>query len=712
MASSEISIGANLVELRREMAKIPGIGEKEARRMVKDLDRQMKRAEKSAKKAAKGSSSAWSKTGQGLKGMLSEVIPGFSGLDSKIQGVGASAGLAAGPVGIAATALAALGASAVVAAVGAFKLANAASEYVDKVGQMAAGTGLTLEEVAGLGAAASALGTDFDKLKPGLSALVTKLAAFEQGSESAKEQFAGIADPMDHTTGMMKSTGQVLREVVMGLESIDDEGERARKRMALFGGEAAIVMASLEGGSATMLEYAERAEGMFSEEALASSAAMDEALAEIGFAVDRLVLVFGSELGPTIADVILAMASGAEVVLKYSSTITNLVGLVASTNNELGWLLQTLGWVDSGAQNATEAWEAFNREGSDVTATAEAIAAKLEKQQEAAKEAREAAEKLAKEQKEAAAAAKARASAEKAATKATRDQATADKEAEAALKKRMDGQLAWLNAWADDYFRVQDMTKEAVDATKSAEVLALNETQAKYEELGRIVKHRPDLAGEVSAAIVAIEGETAANIAEINAEAAANQAKALKDTQADLIGSTASTFAALADVLASHGEENKEAAMVAFRVSQAASIAEIAMFTAVAYMRAFAELPPPANAIAAGSYVALGAIQAGLVAAQAPPSFHAGGIVGAPDERMISARAGEGVLTPQGVRAVGGPAGVAAANQGAGGPMEITVIQRYQHRSFGAFIEKDLKMTTSPLRRAIHGDVRSGHRRG
>ena len=116
--------------------------------------------------------------------------------------------------------------------------------------------------------------------------------------------------------------------------------------------------------------------------------------------------------------------------------------------------------------------------------------------------------------------------------------------------------------------------------------------------------------------------------------------------------------------------------------------------------------------IASGAYVALGPVNAGLVAAQPPPTFDSGGMIGgAPDERLVTARAGEGVLTPQGLNAIGGPAGLAAANRGSAAPMQITVVQQYKHRAFGAFVQEDLKLRNSPLRQAIVGNVRVGHRR-
>jgi hypothetical protein len=141
------------------------------------------------------------------------------------------------------------------------------------------------------------------------------------------------------------------------------------------------------------------------------------------------------------------------------------------------------------------------------------------------------------------------------------------------------------------------------------------------------------------------------------------------------------TIAAEAERAALASAETAKAKAVgdAFALSKALNLAEIAMSTAAAVVVAL-KVPPPAGFVLAGVVAALGATQAGLVASQEPPaSMHLGGIVGGPDERMITARAGEGVLTRQGVNAIGGEAGVASANRGqGGGPLVVQYI--YKHK--------------------------------
>ena len=95
--ANEIKIGADISGLTRELSRIDGITEKEAKKMVKALDRQMKRAEKSTKSAAKASKKAWHKAGQGVGSSLAGITPGLG----KLQGSMAKIGMAAGPAGAA-----------------------------------------------------------------------------------------------------------------------------------------------------------------------------------------------------------------------------------------------------------------------------------------------------------------------------------------------------------------------------------------------------------------------------------------------------------------------------------------------------------------------------------------------------------------------------------------------------------------------------------
>ena len=165
-------------------------------------------------------------------------------------------------------------------------------------------------------------------------------------------------------------------------------------------------------------------------------------------------------------------------------------------------------------------------------------------------------------------------------------------------------------------------------------------------------------------------------------------------------------------------EENTEALRAirneeiakSFRQQQSLQVASAVMNTAAAVIRSWAELGPIAGPIMGAAATAIGAAQIATIQAQEPPTAHLGGLIGQrPDERMIRARAGEGVLTAQGVAAVGGAQGIANANAGAGAGGPIVVQQVYKHRVLDTVLTDSIKRG-GPISSAINKRSRRGRR--
>jgi len=231
---------------------------------------------------------------------------------------------------------------------------------------------------------------------------------------------------------------------------------------------------------------------------------------------------------------------------------------------------------------------------------------------------------------------------------------------------------------------------------------ALAEIEADQDLTDQILANIPaiDSARQVSAEKrIALADKVAAEQARIDEEAAtraADLASAQRDAVTGYATSAINAAAQIAQAVSNGAAEGskaqKEAAMVAFRIQQAAGIGQVAMDTAGAVTKAMALFGPPPSpagiaAIAAAS--AIGLAQAALVAAQAPPSFHTGGMIStqplAPDETMVRARKGEEIRTRQ--------------QQSGGAPIQVQMV--YQHRVFDTFVADNLKQTGSPLRREI-----------
>ena len=106
-----------------------------------------------------------------------------------------------------------------------------------------------------------------------------------------------------------------------------------------------------------------------------------------------------------------------------------------------------------------------------------------------------------------------------------------------------------------------------------------------------------------------------------------------------------------------------------FRIGQATAIAEIAMNTSSALMKSVAGSWVTVGQPWFGIITALGALQAGLVLGQKPPSFEKGGLVGGQRHSqggtMIEAERGEFVMSRNAVQSIGTET-LSQINQGGG----------------------------------------------
>ena len=138
---------------------------------------------------------------------------------------------------------------------------------------------------------------------------------------------------------------------------------------------------------------------------------------------------------------------------------------------------------------------------------------------------------------------------------------------------------------------------------------------------------------------------------------------------------TTESVDAISQIIQNVSGENKKAAMIAFRVNQAAAIANIVMTTAQKVM----EVAPNPFAIAGVS--ALGALQAGVVATQPPPEMHMGGVIGkGEDTRNITVLTGEAVLDRRTVQNLGGEQGISALQRGEGlSRPDVIVMNPFKH---------------------------------
>ena len=230
--------------------------------------------------------------------------------------------------------------------------------------------------------------------------------------------------------------------------------------------------------------------------------------------------------------------------------------------------------------------------------------------------------------------------------------------------------------------------KAAVDGTAEA-AKAAAESDARYaaDEHARLIAERDARWATAHEAVAAIQerndAEKAARddslvwIEETRAAAsAAEEAKrtAFRATSQATLSSSADLFGALGDLYTQDAEhkskESKKAARESFRVAKGFAATQALINGALAITNALATLPYPAAPIAAAAAGITAGVQFAAIMGQ-EPQFHGGGTFEAapslaPDEGRAVLRDGEGVMTPETTRRMGGKAGLAALERGAG----------------------------------------------
>lgn len=154
----------------------------------------------------------------------------------------------------------------------------------------------------------------------------------------------------------------------------------------------------------------------------------------------------------------------------------------------------------------------------------------------------------------------------------------------------------------------------------------------------------------------------------------------------------------------------REQAKRAFAIDKGLKVAQATTAMLLAAANAFST-PPAPNFVASGLALAGGAATIAQIMAQ-QPSFHAGGVIGQPDEITARLRSGEAVLNPVARQTLGDGA-IEALNAGQRPSMQSgTAVQIvYKHKAFDYFVRDELR-TRGTLGRALGAGPRAGQRRG
>lgn len=657
MASTELTVSANIAGLREELSKIPGIGADAATKMTAQLEKSFKRAEAAAKQSARVVAEANKQTALTAQ-RASEAA---SAAGEKFGTMGSNASKLAGALGMVNPALG--------------EAARTVADLAD-VGEVGASA------VGALGVAATSAAAVVAVLAAGMLPLVDVMEDQAQRTEAAKQ----------------------------ALEDYSTAAKLAREANDTLAGSIASASDTIKVGlgleDARVLSARRQAEAL-REQAAASAAAQQEELDRAAAVLEssrgeQAALELQYQRGELDADEAQRLSELREQTRGINEANTERVRRIRDTIATADGLADTL--IDLAEAEAHAEQRARAKADADRAATeASRAALEVERQRVAAQQALSAmiqgyadgmrqlvdAQLVTATEEErilAAGAERIRQLDEL----AMRTSYLATTQAEAA-EAEAQAEAARVAVRQDTANKITALEKAAADERKK---LSDDERKKKEEDAAA--------AAEVQRAAI-MDG--IALVSDSLAASADNQAAILDKLTSQLESNAENMTEADKAALKERIAAQREAAMLTFGINKAAQLATATINTATAVTAALASAPPPANLIAAGVAGAAGAVQVAAIASQ-QPAFHSGGMV--PDEVPARLVTGEAVLSRVG-RNVIGDEQIRAANAGIAPPVKVVAINQYRHEVFRPFIRDHLRLG-GDLSTAIRGTRTVGQR--
>ena len=665
MADSVVKIGADLSELRRELAKLPNLSGDAAQETLIKVEKAVQRAEKaskastkaiarSQKAAAKATEKSSKDATEGLKALFE--FAGGSGeqiekLTKIMEGMGSTAVVAGAGVLIAVAAIAAWATAIAGAVAGTVKAVQAAEDLEDSLAPF--------RELEGFEGLSPQVWESVQAANSSIEALDTI------GTQAAQTLGAELAPVVEKVSFLLVKLG------LMGLDAIT-----AMAGMRDMARDAGVFL--VQGLMVPVQGVINALNGMVRTLAMAAEAVGADGLAGrlSGAAKAMQQATDAAWLVDTALD---GLGSGLEVLNELTGEYDERAHKLIDTHTEL--------------RNATD----------ETTKAVDELNDKLD-------EGKTTEEERAEAQREAAEAARLKAEAD---AKRAKDLAKLSKQARDLISAETAHRMTAAEKIDASEARALERLSELTEARMAAAVLdteaidAYIEGQMRRTELeAEFSQQRIDLANAESAAKIAAasnEWSTYTRLAMESTAAVGNLVDVLYDRRLSQ--------------LEEGTEAHKKAAKRQFVIEKSLAIATAVLQATGAVLKTLSEYGPPVYpdfmAIAAMSATAtIGTAGVASVAMAKPPALHTGGIVGrpAPDEADRRLRSGEAVLNARATAQMGESAINAANAGGSMGQGPMVVVVEYKNQVLDTQVSDLSRVPGSALRRAIKQGARVGHR--
>lgn len=698
MATVELSVDANLAGLRAELGKIPGLTADQARLMTAELNKSIKASERAAKAAAAASTKAMEEA----RASAAKASASVADVGDKFGSVGSSAGKLAGALDL------------VTPGLGDAARTVADLADVGEVGAAALGTlGVAVGAItaaAGLFALSMApiaeLIMDERNAAEQAAAQLDKLAKATEAARAANDAFAstleGATDELKIALGVETEAEQRLRKRTEAIRAQQSASEAATREeiaaaKAVVASNEAVIRSAIGHklkGEATAEDVAAAAAAREANARLNAEIAAGEArLTASAQATEATIEVLGEKAK---ADAHVAAnekrrAAATEARAKREQELAEAQRRAAEEAATLAAFVDRLASVEESALTESQRLgleiRRLNEESVRLTGSTDAAAGAVEvlrDRQQALADANTA--KMLKEQADAAESLRKHYEDLIPSTPLTR------LEELTLLAQEAGARLADGSISLEEYRRlIEGIGKASAEAKAQQEgwyattlkiaegVNGVAQTGAQlFESLGTISEYAMDKATSNYEDAIAAQKR-------LGKDATDAEKKRAKDEV----------------------EERRSALIKAFAVDKAIKMSQALINTALAVTSALTA-GPVAGPILATAAAAAGAVQVAAISSEAP-KFHAGGVVGQPDEMSATVRRGEAVLSPAG-RAALGDSAINDLNAGVpmgSGGQAIQVV--YGHKAFDYFVRNHLR-TRMTLPRALGKGTRTGQR--
>jgi hypothetical protein len=473
-----------------------------------------------------------------------------------------------------------------------------AIDTADNMGKAAQKVGVTTEELSKLEYAAKLANVSSGELQSSLMRLTKGMSDAAQGTGEAQKGFSALGIQVKASDGSLKSSTQIMGEVADQFAGMRDGAEKTALAISIFGRAGANMIPLLNGGSKAIREAGdelERMGGVVTADAARQAEQFNDNITRLKETFSGLVMQLANRVLPSLTaftEKILAairhgLDLGAVVRLMFSGDEEARLAKINARLAEFAVLAQKgrmgLSQVldEQSLMKEKKALEDVIRARQDSLNKLKELEENLARPAGPSLDENERQKKLAEERKQML-------------------QELADQEA-ANEQKRRDDIFATLEARRLSYATQNELELERY-ALELQNLMDAKQAQFLTEEQYRVASEEAATRHE----------ENLTNIAKREAEKRANLER---QTQAAITSARASAVQEGIGFLNAFAGKSKAAAVAAVALNKALAIAQIIQNTAVAQMRALAELGPIAGPPAAAKIGMYGKIQAGIAAA-------------------------------------------------------------------------------------------------